>query len=207
MHSHLDHVRRLYDEACEQRDRAVRLVASQASEISGAAENLRAAVDAGERASRSRADADAEVFRALALELDEANAALVEVRNERDLLRDELGRHEGVAAEHEKTSDRLRKRIEDLEEDARQMRRVSNLVVLERKVADLQRENDILKKSLANARVMAGAREPVRVKTIKDKRYYASEDSLYDMCDDGTKGARVASLTRDDQGRTKVVWL
>lgn len=191
--------------------------------------------------------------------------------------------------EARRTSDQHKSRIAALEDDAREMRKVSNLVVLEKKLADLTRENDVLKKSLATSRSsnkrsavsapgstppapaagvpddkneaksedasgdknnapdasegseqtdstenvskdavatepitapddepakeepaeeeFSHVEQPLKTKTIKGNKYYASTDALYFINSDGSKGDKVASLLKDENGRTKIAWL
>ena len=142
------------------------------------------------------------------------------------------------------------KRIAALEDDARDMRKISNLVALEKKLVDLQHENESMKKSLATKRTAsasAGFRkqprvksplkrvpdpepdtvdtpepelepvpvetpepetepEPLKSKTIKGTKYLANKSELYSVGPDGTRGDRVALLSKDDKGRTKIEW-
>lgn len=196
-----------------------------------------------------------------------------DLERERDEARDALSKATAMLADAERLSQQRYNRIEDLEEDARQMRKVSNLVVLEKKLAELQQENEVLRRSLSNARTCSaasvGARkasvtapppppppkdeaetddvvvvvpvpspaedvvpdpEPaaspaqaeipeetggealdqapsLKPKTIKGQKYLASSDALYAVDADGRQGDRVADLSKDARGRTKIVWL
>lgn len=128
--------------------------------------------------------------------------------------------------------DSLRKRVIELEEDACHMRRVSNIVVLEKKLYEIKMENEVLRRSLASARATSRAAcRPgdggsaagsecakgdgvsgddascfLKEKTIKGREYLVSSDAVYAKCDGGGCGSKVADL-KTDGGRTRVVWL
>ena len=268
MRNALDTAMRVYEDAVRQRDFAT----SEAERLGTISRDLRDRIACLEREAIDISAAAEALKRAL----DRESVVAEELRSRYSdtagtLAALEAGLSEAVRAAEDAEAACLeyRTKIDALEEDAREMRKVSNLVALERKVADLQKENETLRRG-RKARIKSPEKRPeppapepapeppppapapapeppapapepppiapeqpptapeqapepppiapapapeqalpeekLKIKTIKGKAYLASKTDVFEVAADGSRGARVGALRKDDKGRTKVEW-
>jgi chromosome segregation ATPase len=139
---------------------------------------------------------------------------------ENNSLQRENGRLAQQNAEYVKKIAELQSRVEDLEDDRRQLTKVSSIINMEKQNQALKAELDALNDKL-NKLVTATApapeaaaeaapqeeRQPTVVeRTIKGIVYYIRDDEVYTKNEDGTMGDLVGKLVKIENNKTKVVW-